>query len=105
MLPPAPALLQVGVIINDRIDVALVAGADGVHVGQDDIPAAAARHLLGPDRILGVSVKTVAQAVRAQEEGADYLGAGAGQLLSYRTNYEAAEHAACDCDLCQEGTQ
>ena len=76
-----PALVQVGVIINDRIDVALVAGADGVHVGQDDIPAAAARRLLGPDRILGVSVKTVAQAMRAQKEGADYLGAGAGQLL------------------------
>ena len=68
----------VPVIVNDRVDVALAAGAAGVHVGQDDLPAAAARRLLGPDRVLGVSVKTVEQAVRAQADGADYLGAGAG---------------------------
>lgn len=67
----------VGLIINDRVDVALAVGADGVHVGQDDIPAKAARALLGPHKILGVSVKTVAQAQQAAADGADYLGAGA----------------------------
>ena len=66
------------VIVNDRVDVALAAGAAGVHVGQDDLPAAAARRLLGPGPVLGVSVKTVEQALRAQADGADYLGAGAG---------------------------
>ena len=75
--------LQVKVLINDRVDVALASGADGVHLGQDDIPASKARQLLGPDMILGVSVKTVEQARQAEAEGADYLGAGASkqQLL------------------------
>ncbi len=68
--------MQVGLIINDRVDVALAVGADGVHVGQDDIPA---RALLGPHKILGVSVKTVEQAQQAAADGADYLGAGASQ--------------------------
>ncbi|KAK9842361.1 hypothetical protein WJX81_008532 [Elliptochloris bilobata] len=67
----------VGVIVNDRVDVALAAGAAGAHVGQGDLPAATARTLLGADRLLGVSVKSVAQALRAQADGADYLGAGA----------------------------
>ena len=71
--------MQVGIIINDRVDVALAVGADGVHVGQDDIPAKAARALLGPHMILGVSVKTVEQAQQAAADGADYLGAGASQ--------------------------
>ena len=70
---------QVGLIINDRLDVALAVGADGVHVGQDDIPARLARDLLGPHRILGVSVKTVQQAQQAAADGADYLGAGASE--------------------------
>ncbi len=73
--------MQVGLIINDRVDVALAVGADGVHVGQDDIPAKAARALLGPHKILGVSVKTVEQAQQAAADGADYLGAGASQCL------------------------
>ena len=67
----------VPVIVNDRLDVALAAGADGLHVGQDDLPMAAARALLGPGRVLGVSVKTVEQAIAAEAAGADYLGAGA----------------------------
>jgi thiamine-phosphate diphosphorylase len=58
------------------------AGADGVHVGQGDISVAMARKLLGPNRILGVSCKTTAQAARAVADGADYIGAGAG--ASYR---------------------
>lgn len=67
---------KVPFIVNDRIDVALAAGADGVHVGQDDLPASAARALLGKERILGVSVDTVEEAVRAEKDGADYLGVG-----------------------------
>ena len=72
--------MQVKVLINDRVDVALAVDADGVHVGQDDIPAKVARRLLGPGKILGVSVKTVEQALRAEADGADYLGAGASVL-------------------------
>jgi thiamine-phosphate diphosphorylase len=67
----------VPLIINDRVDVALAIGADGVHVGQDDLPAEAVRKVIGPDVILGVSVKTVEEAVAAEAAGADYLGAGA----------------------------
>ena len=67
----------VPLLINDRVDVALAVGADGVHVGQDDMPARLARRLIGPGRILGVSVKTPEEAVKAAADGADYLGAGA----------------------------
>lgn len=74
---------QVQLVINDRIDVALAVGADGVHVGQGDIPASQARQLLGPNRILGVSVKTVEQAQKAERDGADYLGAGASKRFTY----------------------
>lgn len=63
-------------IVNDRIDVALALDAEGVHVGQDDMPADLARRLIGPDRILGVSANSVAEARRAEQDGADYLGVG-----------------------------
>ncbi len=63
-------------LVNDRVDVALAAGAHGVHLGQEDLPAGVARDLIGPDRIMGVSAGTVEEAVRAWEEGADYLGVG-----------------------------
>jgi thiamine-phosphate pyrophosphorylase len=63
-------------IVNDRLDVALAIEADGAHVGQDDLPAAMARQLLGPERILGVSAETVAQAQQAERDGANYLGVG-----------------------------
>jgi len=62
-------------IVNDRVDVALAVDADGVHVGQNDMPAPLARKLMGTDRILGVSVSTVAEAVGAQADGADYISA------------------------------
>lgn len=61
-------------IVNDRIDIALACGADGVHVGQEDLPCRVARRLMGPDRIVGVSVSTVAEALQAEADGADYLG-------------------------------
>jgi thiamine-phosphate diphosphorylase len=63
-------------IINDRADVAVACGADGVHVGEDDLPVAAARRIVGPRGIVGASAGTVEAALRAQAEGADYLGAG-----------------------------
>ncbi|MDQ7859930.1 MAG: thiamine phosphate synthase [Armatimonadota bacterium] len=66
----------VPLIVNDRADVALAIGADGVHVGPDDLPVSDARHLLGPDRIVGASAGTVDEAVRAEADGADYLGVG-----------------------------
>ncbi len=64
-------------IINDRIDIALLCGADGVHLGQTDVPVSDARRLLGESRIIGATAKTPEQARRAQQEGADYLGSGA----------------------------
>lgn len=63
-------------IVNDRLDIALAANADGLHVGQDDLPAAVARKFLGLDKILGVSAKTVEEAILAEKDGADYIGAG-----------------------------
>jgi thiamine-phosphate pyrophosphorylase len=72
------ALAGTGVplLVNDRVDVALAAGADGVHVGQDDMAAADARALLGPDATIGLSVKTVAQAAAAPLESLDYVCIG-----------------------------
>lgn len=67
---------RVPLIVNDRVRVALAIGADGVHVGQSDMPASSARKLIGLDMILGVSACTVAQAIKAQKDGADYLGVG-----------------------------
>ena len=67
----------VPLIINDNVAVALAADADGVHVGQSDMQAKDVRALLGPDKILGVTAKTVEQALAAQNAGADYLGTGA----------------------------
>lgn len=64
-------------VINDNIDIALLSGADGVHVGQDDMACAKARVMLGDKRIIGVSAHNVAEAVAAEKAGADYLGSGA----------------------------
>lgn len=61
-------------LINDRIDIALAAKADGVHLGQSDMPCPAARRLLGPDKVIGVTVHNLAEALEAQSVGADYLG-------------------------------
>lgn len=66
----------VPLIVNDSISIAKVTGAKGLHVGQSDLPVADARALLGPDKILGVSVSNVAEALQAQRDGADYLGVG-----------------------------
>ena len=71
------ARFGVPLIINDSAELALEAGADGVHVGQEDMDARDVRRLIGPGMILGVTAKTVNQAQRAQQAGADYLGSGA----------------------------
>ena len=68
---------QIPFVINDNVGIALKRNADGVHVGQDDMEAGNVRALLGKDKILGVSVQTVEQAVLAEQSGADYLGVGA----------------------------
>lgn len=68
---------QVPLIINDDVELAKRIDADGVHVGQSDIAAEEARKILGPDKIIGVTAKTVEQAKIAQRAGADYLGSGA----------------------------
>lgn len=68
---------KVPLIINDRVDIALAVDAAGVHVGQGDIPAKEVRRIIGPNKILGVSASTCAEAVKAVQDGADYLGVGA----------------------------
>ncbi|MBU6284267.1 thiamine phosphate synthase [bacterium] len=65
------------VLVNDRCDVALLCGASGVHLGQDDLPIAEARRILGADAIVGISTHDEAEARRAEREGADYVGFGA----------------------------
>ena len=67
----------VPLIIDDRLDIALAIGAEGVHLGQSDLPIDLARKILGPDKIIGATAKTVPQALEAYQQGADYLGVGA----------------------------
>ena len=74
-------------IINDRVDIAMLCDADGVHVGQSDIPANKVRELIGEDKIVGVSARTVEEALTAKENGADYLGVGA--MFTTRTKLDA----------------
>ena len=68
---------NVPLIINDRVDVALAIDADGVHVGQSDMPCDVTRKLVGPDKIVGVSAATIDEAKKAEKDGADYIGTGA----------------------------
>jgi len=68
---------NIPLIINDRLDIALAVDAAGLHVGQQDLPASVARRLLGDSKILGVSASTLEQALKAEQDGADYVGVGA----------------------------
>ena len=68
---------QIPLIIDDRLDVCLAVDAAGLHIGDDELPVPVARQVLGPDKILGVTAKTVKRALEAEEGGADYLGTGA----------------------------
>lgn len=63
-------------IVNDRVDIAMISGADGVHLGQNDLPVAEIRGLIGPDRIIGLSTHDVKEAVEAETLGADYISLG-----------------------------
>jgi thiamine-phosphate pyrophosphorylase len=80
----------VPLFINDRVDVALAIGADGVHVGQDDLPAADARRLIGPDMLLGVSVATGEEARSALADGADYVSVSPVFLTPTKPDAETA---------------
>ena len=68
---------NIPLIINDRVDIALAIDADGVHVGQSDMPCDVTRELIGEDKILGVSAATISEAKKAENDGADYIGTGA----------------------------
>ena len=78
---------NIPLIINDRIDIALAVKSEGVHLGQDDMPADVAREIIGPDMILGVSASTIETAVKAEKDGADYIGSGA--IFSTKTKDDA----------------
>ncbi|UPA28999.1 thiamine phosphate synthase [Terrisporobacter glycolicus] len=80
---------NVSFIINDRIDIALLVDADGVHVGQSDIDAVSVRRLIGEDKIIGVSARTVEEAIQAKKDGADYLGIGS--MFSTNTKLDAKQ--------------
>jgi len=79
----------VPLIVNDDVDIAIESGADGVHIGQHDAAADQVRRRIGPNRILGVSAQTVEQALKAERDGADYLGVGA--VFSTGTKPDARE--------------
>jgi thiamine-phosphate pyrophosphorylase len=81
-------------IVNDRVDLALALDADGVHLGQDDLPPAVARALLGPERVVGVSVGSPAELDLVRREGADYLGTGPFSLTGSKSDAGAAIGAA-----------
>ena len=83
---------QVPLIINDDVDLALEVDADGVHVGQSDMEAEDVRKKLGPDKIIGVSAKTVEQALTAQAHGADYLGVGAVYATGSKADAKELNH-------------
>ncbi len=76
----------VPLIINDRLDICMAADADGVHLGQKDLPCKEARRILGKDKIIGVSAALPEEAAQAQADGADYLGVGAVFPTSTKTN-------------------
>lgn len=78
----------VPLLINDNVEIALKCGAAGVHVGQSDMAAARARDILGPDKIIGVSVHTLSEAAEAAQSGADYLGLGAIFPTSTKTDVD-----------------
>ena len=77
---------NVPLIINDRVDIALAVHADGVHVGQGDLPCKVVREIVGPDMLIGVSAATLSEAIQAEKDGADYLGVGAMYATSTKTD-------------------
>jgi len=88
-------------IVNDRLDIAVLAGADGVHLGQTDIPVQEARRLVGDEMIIGVSASTVEEAVKAVDDGADYIGVGS--IFNTSTKPDANQGIGLDTlmEICQ----
>lgn len=86
-------------IINDNVQLAVKVGADGVHVGQNDMVAQDVRALIGPDKILGVSTQTVEEAILAEKMGADYLGVGAVFPTGSKDDCWVLSHELCR-DIC-----
>ena len=82
-------------IVNDRVDLALAVGADGVHLGQDDLPARAARPLLRPGMILGISTHSVEQARAAQADGADYVAVGSMFATTSKADFQLVGPTSC----------
>ena len=80
---------NVSFIINDRVDIAMLCDADGIHVGQSDIDAVSVRKLIGEDKIIGVSARSIEEAKKAKEDGANYLGIGA--MFSTSTKLDAKD--------------
>lgn len=93
-LKAALAPLGVALAINDRLDVALAVDADGLHVGQDDLPVEAARRLLGSGKFVGLSITAVDQVLRPDAAAADYLGVG--PIYAQRTKADAAAPLGLD---------
>ncbi len=91
---------KVPFVINDNIDVCNTVDADGIHIGQDDMDAETARKLIGENKILGVSVQTVEQAISAEKAGADYLGVGAVFPTSTKSDAETVSLNVIK-DICQ----
>lgn len=77
---------NVPLIINDRADICMAADCDGVHIGKKDIPAVEVRKIIGKDKIMGVSASTVEAAIKAEKDGADYIGVGAVFSTSTKTD-------------------
>lgn len=82
----------VPLLVNDNVEICIESGADGVHVGQKDMEAGAVREKLGKDKIIGVSARTVEQAMAAQNAGADYLGVGAVFSTSTKEDAKPLDH-------------
>jgi thiamine-phosphate pyrophosphorylase len=85
-------------LVNDRVDVALAGGADGVHLGQDDLPYEAARSILGPDAVIGITTHNVEESLTAESQGADYIGLS--PIFSTTTKEDAG--AGCGLDMVRQ---
>ena len=94
---------EVPLLLDDRVALAAKIGADGVHIGQSDMELSRAREILGEDKIIGVTAKTVEQALAAQENGADYLGSGAVFGSTTKTDAIPMDHALLE-QICHSVT-
>lgn len=91
---------QVPFIINDNVEIAIKCKADGIHIGQDDMDARDVRRMVGEDMILGVSAQTVEQALKAEQDGADYLGVGAVFTTTTKLDVADVSHETLKC-ICE----